>query len=265
MIDHHVHTTFSFDGKQTLQAACQAAMEAGLTGLVITDHVDTGISWKGSDFSIADPAAYRAAIEQAKADFPRLSLLRGMELGYTPSGKKQALAYYEAIEPEVMLGSVHVVQGIDPYEQRYFELHGREKGYRLYLEQLLEGLEWMHDRIQVVSHLDYVTKFAPYPDSELHYEDYPREVDDLLRLTIGYDLCLEVNTSTLAKRGTPLPGPSILKRYHDLGGRRLTLGSDAHNSDRLGEGFAQMAGLLRQLGFTSLIQFTQEGEQQLAL
>ena len=84
MIDHHVHTTFSFDGKQTLQAACQAAMEAGLTGLVITDHVDTGISWKGSDFCIADPAAYRAAIEQAKADFPQLSLLRGMEpVSYT--------------------------------------------------------------------------------------------------------------------------------------------------------------------------------------
>lgn len=265
MIDHHIHTVYSPDGAQTVEEACQAAVAAGLSGLVFTDHVDTGVSWKGGDFCISDPQAYARDIEAAGAAFPSLSIVRGMELGYTKEGRGQAEDYLARVQPRVCLGSVHLVGGIDPYEARYFDLHGREKGYRLYLEQLLEGLAWMHDKVQVVSHLDYVSKFAPYEDSEMQYEEFPGELDALLRMIVSYGLALEVNTSTLTKRGTPLPGPSILRRYHELGGRRITLGSDAHGSDRVGQGFSQMVRLLRELGFSQLVQFTSHGETALPL
>ena len=47
---------------------------------------------------------------------------------------------------------------------------------------------------------------------------------------------IELNTSSRAyKLKSLMPSKEILKLYHDMGGKIITIGSDAHNADRIGD------------------------------
>ena len=68
---------------------------------------------------------------------------------------------------------------------------------------------------------------------------------------VGDDgVALEVNTQSVRDR---LAGYDIylLERYYGLGGRLITLGSDAHSTDRIANGFGIAAVELRRIGFKS--------------
>ena len=45
------------------------------------------------------------------------------------------------------------------------------------------------------------------------------------------------------------PHPDVLKRYRQLGGEMITIGSDAHTPDVLGYGFKQLPQMLLDCGF----------------
>lgn len=45
------------------------------------------------------------------------------------------------------------------------------------------------------------------------------------------------------------PAPSILKRYREMGGELITVGSDAHTQEYMGYGFEQARELLKSCGF----------------
>jgi histidinol-phosphatase (PHP family) len=61
---------------------------------------------------------------------------------------------------------------------------------------------------------------------------------------------LECNTGGL-RYGLSQPNPSrrILKRYRELGGEIITIGSDAHTPDYLGYGFQECRRFLLRCGF----------------
>ena len=46
---------------------------------------------------------------------------------------------------------------------------------------------------------------------------------------------MEVNTSGMDRVGEFLPSKAFLKRFRELGGEIVTVGSDAHNADRVGQ------------------------------
>ena len=48
------------------------------------------------------------------------------------------------------------------------------------------------------------------------------------------------------------PHPDVLKRYRELGGEIVTVGSDAHRPEDVGLGMAQSLDLLRELGFRAV-------------
>ena len=60
-----------------------------------------------------------------------------------------------------------------------------------------------------------------------------------------------VNNSGLRQKlGEAMPNLCLLKRYHELGGRLVTLGSDAHCTEDLGRGIDVGMELLKAAGFT---------------
>ena len=86
------------------------------------------------------------------------------------------------------------------------------------------------------------------------------EIDGILCCLIRREKALEVNTSCLGTGyDALLPEPWVLARYRTLGGRLLTLGSDAHTPERLAYGFPETARLLRELGFRDYVHY--EGRQ----
>ena len=71
-------------------------------------------------------------------------------------------------------------------------------------------------------------------------------MDELVRR----DIALELNTSGWHYGlGQPHPHGDILKRYYEKGGRLITIGSDAHSTDRVAKYFDKAEELLKSVGF----------------
>ena len=70
------------------------------------------------------------------------------------------------------------------------------------------------------------------------------------------DKGIEINTSGL-RYGLPYPHPNIeiIKRYKELGGKIITIGSDAHNSDDLAKDFDLVYDILRSLNIKEIAVF----------
>ena len=74
----------------------------------------------------------------------------------------------------------------------------------------------------------------------------PELYEPILRALVESGTALEVNTSGLRHPvGEQYPPPHIVARFHELGGRAVTIGSDAHRAGQFGfglpEGYAAIA------------------------
>ena len=71
----------------------------------------------------------------------------------------------------------------------------------------------------------------------------------MLENCIARGLALELNTWSV-RRGTRCitPAPEILRWYREMGGERVTLGSDAHQPERVAEDFR----LMRSIGVNTI-------------
>ena len=56
------------------------------------------------------------------------------------------------------------------------------------------------------------------------------------------------------------PNFEQVQRYYDLGGRIITIGTDSHTSDRVGENCLNVAKKYQEIGFDDVSTFTQRKE-----
>ena len=72
-----------------------------------------------------------------------------------------------------------------------------------------------------------------------------------------YDKGIEVNTSGYAVNGNcGFPNYNQVKRYFDLGGRIITIGTDSHAVDRIGQHVEDVKDNLKKIGFKEISTFT---------
>ena len=131
------------------------------------------------------------------------------------------------------------------------------------LANLKTMMEW-----DTLAHMDYIIRYIPgtreRPYDSMHY--HADVIDEILRYVIGCGKCLEVNTAGYKYGlGRPNPAPSILKRYKELGGKRITIGADAHNTKHIAHAFDQVETLLSSLGFDSYCIFKERRMSELQL
>ena len=78
-------------------------------------------------------------------------------------------------------------------------------------------------------------------------------IDQVFRALIQNGKALEVNTSGFRQKiGRALPDLPLLRRYRELGGELVTIGSDAHSTKDLGRGIDEGMDLLKEAGFRYL-------------
>ena len=88
------------------------------------------------------------------------------------------------------------------------------------------------------------------------------QLDQVLRTVMETGRAIEVNTHCGREVEDWRP---ILKRYRDLGGELVTLGSDAHRPDHVGRGLARAVRLLEQTGFRYLTVYRRRRPEQIKL
>lgn len=260
MIDCHVHSNFSTDGKMHTDTACQAAIDLGLAGIAFTDHFDINYPYPDFVFKF-DLDEYFENIERIKYKYKdKIKVLAGIEMGLMPDTIDENLQIIRQNNFDYVLASVHVVDGMDPYMMDYYNDKTKQEAYERYLEEVHKIITLIND-FDMFAHLDYVIRPAGYSDRTLSYCDHSDIFDSIFKELISRGKGFEINTGSYRDRtdGKKLAeyDINILKRYKELGGEMVCLSSDAHIPEHIGLKFSQFTELVKEAGFKYTVHFEQ--------
>ena len=232
MFDFHMHSRVSFDSKEDPAKMVEAAEKAGLLEMCFTDHYDFNDAFpeKRDIFTLED---YNK--EYAHLNSDKVKIRRGVEAGLTHWNMSKIDEFDRVFKPDFIIGSVHYAGGFDPYCEEYWVQNGLDTAFEKYLLQSLECVK-AHDNFDVLGHINYVCKSAHNPTKKpLYYSQYADICDEIMKTVADKGIGLEINTSGVDRVGDFLPSLDYIKRFKELGGEIITVGSDAHDSSRVGQ------------------------------
>lgn len=247
--DFHLHSNFSGDSDALPEAMIQQAVRLNMQHVCFTDHYDMDFPGE-SEYFLFDIKKYFEEMQRLKDKYsPYIDVRIGIELGLQTHLKEACEQITKDYAFDFVIGSIHVVRNQDPYYPAYYEGRAERDCYFEYFETVLENLKHING-YNVLGHIDYIVRYGPNKNKFYSYDTYGDILDNILNVCVEKGIGLELNTGGLAYGlGHPNPHPDILKRYHDIGGEIITVGSDAHAPERLGFAFEQAKDLLKDCGF----------------
>ncbi len=260
MTDVHTHTFFSCDGKADIADMTATAKNLGMRFYGVSEHFDYDcrkykIKFDDVTHDYVDEPAYfaRGRELQKEVNDQRFTLLIGAECGFDPDEavKREYAEMIEQYSPDFVVNSIHTLNGKDCYFVSSFDGYTKKEMFKRYLDRVRLSLDAPYP-YDVVGHIGYVCRNAPYPDPVLHYEEFPDELDDIFRTIIKKGKILEANTNVKTAGSPFLPYAELFARYYELGGRLVSFCSDAHQCARIGENWQQVKEAWQKIGFTHI-------------
>ena len=254
MYNSHTHTKNSHDANAKIEDLCREAVKKSLIGFAVTDHCD--ISYLDEPWVMQGISGSVKDALWAKEHYgDKLFIGMGIEIGETIFNPKAADKIIQRNSWDVVLSSVHLVSNMPwdvPFSQIDFSKADSDlidKFLTQYFDDMLNMLEVTD--FDILCHLTvplrYIVKKYKQPIEE---EKYYTVISDILKEIINRDISLEINTSGfITGENYFMPDKTIVDIYKSLGGKRVSLGSDAHSADTLTEGLQQGADMLRKMGF----------------
>lgn len=262
--DSHTHTCHSPDGNEPIAAMCQAAQDAGLYAITITDHCECSEYFTGG-YHQSVSKSYLETRNLASGWKGSLRIYAGIELGQPMQDCAVAEQILRGAAYDFVLGSIHNIRG---HEDFYFLDYQKEDANALmeaYLDEMLEMVEW--GNFDSLAHLTYPLRYMvgeagiPFDFSKMD-----GKVEKILRRLAEKKKALEINTSGLRQKiGVTLPDLSYVRRFRELGGEYVTLGSDAHSRKDVGAGIREGMKIAAEAGFTHYTIFENRIPKQIPL
>lgn len=232
MFDFHMHSRVSFDGRDTGLNMVRAAVNRGLKEICFTDHMDYDPLNSAHKLHF-DLEEYNK--EYDALEVPGLIIRKGFEFGMLPDNAAQFRKDLARRNWDFVIGSVHFTDGLDVYFQEYWEGKTPCQAILRNFEETLKCVQ-VHDDYDVLGHLTYLGKCDANPEKRpILYNAYREVVDEIFRILIAKGKGIECNTSGLDRCSALLPDETYMRRFRELGGEIVTVGSDAHHSDRVGQ------------------------------
>lgn len=254
--DFHTHCNFSTDSDATPESMVQGAVKKGLSHLCLTDHMDLDYpgTTKEKPLFEFNPADYFAALSPLKETYKeKLTLSIGVELGLRPGRQDLNIRMQQMLKDysfDFVLGSVHLLDNDDPYYETYWRNRSAKDILSKYYNDMLTSLKEF-DNFDSLGHLDYLIRYIPAFCGEKDYilDEYKEVLDEIFKYLIEKNKALEINTAGLIKGMSCFhPKLETLKRYLELGGERITIGSDGHSPDKIATEFKKAEELLLSCG-----------------
>ena len=251
LFDSHIHSVHSPDGVHSLMYLAEQAENRGLIGLAITDHAEClGFEELGYKTRVIKSAEDTAKANEAFRH--RMTLALGIELGVCPGMYDVAEQISGLFAYDFVIGACHISrqgEGLAKFDYGALSESERHKLLAEYFEDLLELVKW--GKFDSLAHITYPLRWALNNNGlRLPLEPHSEIIDELLRNLVASGKSLEVNTSGL--RGPlkdTLPPKWVIERYKELGGKLITIGSDAHHADYVGLGLNGVMEMLASMGY----------------
>lgn len=212
LADTHMHSIYSYDGQMRLEDMVKKGLEFGLKYLAFTEHLELN-QIKYSQF-LNRYNLYSEEIDILQEKYPQIKLLKGVEFA-NPEMYLDELEKVNELPLDYIIGSNHLL----PQSGEKIEIL---KYYECILKMIKVG------GFDSLGHMDYVRR--KYRDN-----DVPEELFiQIFALLVDKDITLEINTSAHRRcdLGT-FPSDEKLNLYQKIGGKKVTIGSDAHRLNEI--------------------------------
>lgn len=258
--DIHIHSEYSHDSTCPVSEIYGAALEKGIDLVCITDHCDL--------YANDDPQkvlesrkqiveGIRKSIENCKD----VEILIGVELGGGFIAPALAQAVVDSQNYDVVIGSVHgIMFRGERKSTSKFDFGAADEAAMLeYLDGYMDAVVFIAEKldVDVLAHLTYILRYinGKYKRN-LDWRIQEEKIRRIFRAIIERGIALEINTSCVGSFYDEwLPARELVDLYIEMGGRLFTLGSDAHKSEKIGQGFEAVKTHLREKGIAQLVYF----------
>lgn len=255
LLDAHIHTANSYDGHHSAMRMCEAAVKKGIRSLTFTDHCEVDIFKEGNFETAMKHSAVEAA--KSKSAFTGVLLVNiGIELGQPCYDVETAERIISDFGYDQVIGSIHNLRG----EKDFYFIEDYKKidvysTLNEYFDEILTMIEW--GKFDVLAHLDYPLRYAVGEQKiDVDMSRFSKKTDEVLKLLAEKEIALEINTSGLRQAiGRTLPGVEMLRRYKQLGGKMISIGSDAHMEEHVGAGVEETMTIAKDCGFDCVTLF----------
>lgn len=255
--DCHIHSEYSVDGCNSIEDICRTAIEKGVTAITITDHatpMPEGITnYEHIRAGISDVRRFAAKYKD------KLLVLVGAEREdvYPPEYREE---FYD-FDLDCILCSVHSKEIFSTYFSEYGYRDIKDSSESGPKELIVKAVKKYFLRLadmayyadaDVITHLTFMFRYINgHNNRGLDIEPFYPEIDNILKGVIETEKSLEINTSGKALPWNQfMPNAEILKRFYDMGGRNIILGSDAHKKENVAIAFTEAGKILKDIGFT---------------
>ncbi len=256
-IDLHMHTSSSFDGNYPAELMCKAAVENSLSTIAFTDHFDVDF-FERHNLDSRQKSSYEDIIHAKEAFAKKIQVLRGIEMGqptYDTALTEKSLARFEY---DFVIGSIHNLREMPDFGDLDYPNLTQENIYSLlekYFEEELILAKW--NGFDTLAHLTYPMRYivqsGRFNTDLSRFDDI---IDEIFKTLIANGKALEINTSGLRQPiGKTMPTENYVRRFKELGGELLTLGSDAHFTEHVGAGIDQGYEIAESCGFKYVTYF----------
>lgn len=249
-LDSHLHTDQSFDSQVPIDVYGALAAERGIAELAITDHIDFDPRWLNfePDFQLRERILREAAERWAAHG---VAIRFGLEVSYESSREDEIREHLRTHAYDFVIGSVHITIDSPYHSSRVASfVAGRsldevvEPSFSEVVAAARSGL------FDTIGHLDSIKRYLLPHVTPAQLAERPDLYEPMLKALVEGGVGLEVNTSGLrqATRET-YPSAAVVARFRELGGERVTAGSDAHRPSWFAHGLDAAYQIAADAGF----------------
>lgn len=229
-VDYHIHTTFSPDAKSTPEEHILAAIQKGIEEICFTDHND--YFFNDSTWVLNVDEYFKVLVPLKEKYKDQINIKIGIEVGLDMDHVNEIEKLVSSYPFDFVIGSIHAIHSTD-IATVYHHGKSKEEYHTDYFNAMKACVEYF-DCFDVLGHLDYVRRYGPYENRNIDYQKYQPIIDEIYSVLISKGKGIEINCSGYRMFDNSLPNNEQIKRFKELGGQFVTIGTDSHLSEHLG-------------------------------
>lgn len=237
--DTHVHSTFSIDAENDIEEMCDSAIKNGIKYITFTEHVDFNPLDEGYDYLKVDK--FLEKIDDLNLKYgDKLKVLSGVEFS-EPHLYPEQMEQYNNYDFDLIIGAIHWIDGYFVGDEDLLKKYSKDEIFLRYYNLVYQTVKY--GMFDVIAHFDFPKRYLDY-----EYKNY-NLIPQIIRMMVDNNIIMEINSSSLRKGlDEAMPSKWILQQYVEMGGKKVTIGSDAHREYEVAEDFDIVNNVIQDLG-----------------
>lgn len=249
IMDCHLHSALSFDSSESMENYVKIARKNGDKYFITTEHMDLESNLAGGVDLCAAFVIQEKTIKDLSKKYD-MNILYGIEIGWRRDIHERNCLVPREHPFDMVILAVHENEKGGQAFSTLSESYDVDTAYAHYLDLCYDAVD-MFDDFDTFAHVDYMLRYIGHTDMAKHRE----RLTKIFTRLIEKDKALEINSKLV-------PAPEAMERieyivslYASLGGRKVTIGSDGHNTAYYKNGFRDTMKVLDKYGIRELSQF----------